>query len=89
VTRINCPTAFALVFGALPAFVFTVAVLAVYPVVGWPLLAIGTTAFWAVRKRAHRNALAARAAVEYPRNAALVFAPLPDAPTVPRLRAVR
>jgi hypothetical protein len=95
----NWPTSFALVFAGLPAFVFGVAVLAVYPVVGVPLLLGGTAVVGYICRQRRRDALAARTALDYPRAAALVAQPLPDmptapvpapdAPTLPRLRAVR
>ena len=85
--QLTWPQAFALVFGALPAFAFTVAVLGVYPLVGWPLLASGAFAIGAYRRHVHFAALAARALADYPANLALVAAPLPELPTVPMRRA--
>ena len=77
------PQAFALVFGALPASVFTVAVLGVYPLVGWPVLAGVVTAYGLHRRARRRAALALRADATHAANLALVAAPLPDLPTVP------
>lgn len=96
--QMNWPTAFALVFGALPALVFAVAVLCAYPGVVLPLCT--GAALFVVGDRAGRRraAVATRAAVEYRRNAAVVAAvvaaPLPTrdlctAPTVPLRRQVR
>ena len=87
--QLSWPTAFALVFGALPAFVFAVAVIATTPLVGWPLLASGAFAYGAYRRHVQMAALAARAELLYPANAALVAAPLPDMPTVPLRRPLR
>lgn len=69
--RLNWPTAIALVFAALPAFVFAVVVCAVYRAVGVPLLLGLATAVWAARRQSHRAALATRAAVDCRRNAAI------------------
>ena len=87
-TRLNWPTAFALVFGALPALALLLAVLCVYPA---PALsfAFGAACFVAGDRIGRRRAaIAERAAVEYRSNAALIAAPLPELPTVPA-RAVR
>jgi hypothetical protein len=88
-TRLNWPTAFALVFGGLPALVFAAAVLCTYPV---PVLCFSTgAALFVLGDRAGRRraAVSARAAVEYRRATALVAAPLPDMPTDSLRAAVR
>lgn len=85
--RMTWPMAFALVFGAVPFAVFMVAVCAVYPFVGVPIVAGAVVAHGAYVRYRRDAALIDRAAVDYPRAAALVAAPLPDMPTVPnRLR---
>lgn len=81
--QLTWPQAFALVFGALPAFVFTVAVLGVYPLVGWPILAGAVTAYGLHRRVRRREALALRAEATHAANLTLVAAPLPEMPTVP------
>lgn len=81
------PQAFVLVFGALPAFMFTVAVISVYPMTGVPLVLGGLAAYGLHRRGRTRAALALRAAANYPANLALVAAPLPELPTVPMRRA--
>lgn len=83
--RFDCswPTAFVLVFGGMPLVVFATAVLVTYPAVILPLLAMALGAVWFGRKQSRRDALAERAAAEYPFAAALVAAPLPDMPTIP------
>lgn len=86
---LNWPTAFALVFAGLPAFVFATAVVFVYPHIALPLLLGGTAAVWQSRRKARRDALAARADAQHTALAALVAGPLPPLPTVPMRRAVR
>ena len=66
---------------------FTVAVLGVYPLVGWPLLVGGLAAFGLHRQGRVRTRLAARADAGYSASLALVAAPLPELPTVPMRRA--
>lgn len=90
--QLNWPTAFALVFGGLPALMLAVFVLCAYPI---PALCFSTgAALFVLGDRAGRRkaAVATRAAVEYRHNAALVAQPLPpraprrtlhDAPTQP------
>ena len=87
--QLTWPTAFALTFAGLPAFVFAVAVIATNPLVGWPLLASGAFAYGAYRRHVQMAELAARAELLYPANAALVAAPLPEMPTVPLRRPLR
>ena len=85
--QLTWPQAFVLVFGALPAFMFTVAVLGVYPATGVPLV-LGALAAYGLHRRARtRAALALRASANYPANLALVSAPLPEPPTMPMRRA--
>lgn len=84
---ITWPVAFVLVFGALPAFIFGVAVLCTFP--GQALPFAGGIALFVLAERIsrRRTAVAERAALEYPRNAAIVAAPLPDMPTIPLRRS--
>jgi len=77
------PQAFTITFAGLPAFMFTVAVIGVYPATGVPLV-LGALAAYGVHRRARTQAaLALRASADYPANLALVAAPLPELPTVP------
>lgn len=85
--RLNWPTAFVLVFGALPAFAFTVAVVCMFP--GQALPFAGGIALFVLGERISRRraAVAERAALAYPNNAAIVAARLPDLPTIPLRRS--
>jgi hypothetical protein len=79
------PQAFVLVFGALPAFMFAVAVIGVYPMTGVPLV-LGSLSVYGLHRRARRrDALALRADADYAANLALVAAPI-DLPTEPMRR---
>lgn len=81
--QITWPVAFVLVFGVLPAFAFTVAVAVTYPAQALPFFG-GVAVFIAAERIGRRRAaVAARAALAYRHNAAIVVAPLPDMPTVP------
>jgi hypothetical protein len=86
--QMNWPTAFALVFGGLPALVLAVFVLCAYPI---PALCFSTgVALFVLGDRAGRRkaAVAARAAAEYRHNAALVAQPLSPMPTARRHRTL-
>ncbi|VEG57135.1 Uncharacterised protein [Mycolicibacterium aurum] len=87
--RINWPTAFVIVFGAVPFAVFIIAVLAVYPLVGWPLVAGAVVAHGAYLRHRRDTALAERAAIDFPRNAEIVAQRLPEPRTVPLRQARR
>lgn len=80
---ITWPVAFTLVFGALPAFAFTVAVVCTFP--GQALPFCGGVALFVLGERiSHRRAaVAERAALAYPLKAAIVAAPLPEPRTIP------
>lgn len=84
---ITWPVAFVLVFGALPAFAFTVAVVCTFP--GQALPFASGVALFALGERISRRraAVAERAALAYPHNAAIVARPLPDMPTIPLRRS--
>src|SRR5262245_45233709 len=85
--RLTWPDAFALVFGGVPLVVIVLAAIAAYPGAMLPLF-FGAGLFTAgTRIARRRTALAQRAALDYPRNAAIVAAPLPPMPTVPIRRA--
>ena len=85
--RIDWPTAFAIVFGAVPLAVFLVAVLVAFPVQTLSFSG-GAAIFWTCERIGRRRAaVAERAALAYPRNAAIVAQPLPDLPTIPMRRS--
>lgn len=81
--RITWPVAFTVVFGVVPLAAFLVAVVCVYPAQALPFFG-GVAVFVAAERIGRRRvALAQRAAIEYPRNAAIVAAVLPEPRTVP------
>lgn len=81
--RVDWPTAFALVFGGLPAFTLILAAACTYPAIVLPLLACGTLLYNTHRRHRRHDAIAARADAQHATLAALLAAPLPDLPTVP------
>lgn len=81
--QLTWPQAFALVFGGLPAFVFTLAAVATSPGVGWPVIALALAGYGLHRRARTRAALAARADATLAAYAGLVAAPLPDLPAEP------
>jgi hypothetical protein len=82
--NLSWPMATTIIFAGMPAFVFSVAVVCAYPGIVLPMLGIACAAWGYRTKQARHAALAERAVAGYPFAAALVAAPLPDLPTVPR-----
>lgn len=80
------PQAFALVFGGLPAFTLALAVLGVYPAMGWPLVVLGCVGYGLHRRAQTRAALAARADASLATYAALIASPLPAHTPTPATR---